>query len=70
MAASNVKKANDEFDWIQLSTDLTIPNESFVDKLVRKVMENPFVPVGMIYLSVYINSNVKMNCQLLTAVCH
>lgn len=54
MASANIEKVADEFDWIQLSTDMAIPNEGFAEKFVRKVKENPFVPIGKIYYGVYI----------------
>lgn len=37
-----------DFDWLQLRKDINSASlqESSRDKLIRKVKENPFVPVG------------------------
>jgi hypothetical protein len=38
-----------EFDWLQLRGEIHShhSDESTQDKLVRKVKENPFVPIGI-----------------------
>lgn len=41
---SNVEMS--ELDWIQLRKDMGPPGEGFGDKFIRKVKENPVVPVG------------------------
>lgn len=46
MATTKLSKAADEFDWIKLSEHVNTPTETFLEKLQRKVGENPFVPMG------------------------
>uniref|UniRef100_T1GWP0 HIG1 domain-containing protein n=1 Tax=Megaselia scalaris TaxID=36166 RepID=T1GWP0_MEGSC len=41
---SNVEMS--ELDWIQLRKDMGPVGETFSDKFMRKVKENPVVPVG------------------------
>lgn len=49
MTATKIENVTEDFDWIQLSKDIKISNETFIEKLTRKVAENPFVPVGKIH---------------------
>ncbi|KAJ6639679.1 HIG1 domain family member 2A, mitochondrial [Pseudolycoriella hygida] len=40
-------KAEEEFDWVQFKKDYAVSNvESKRDKLIRKIKENPLVPIG------------------------
>lgn len=39
-------KIPDDFDWIQLSAEINPKIETFPEKIRRKVMANPFVPIG------------------------
>lgn len=41
---SNIEMS--ELDWIQLKKDMGPVGETFADKFMRKVKENPVVPVG------------------------
>lgn len=50
--ASDKEEQTEQFDWIQLSNDVQgTKHEGFSDKFIRKVMENPFVPLGKRYLN-------------------
>lgn len=42
---SNFNEA--DFDWVQLKKDCHVEVESKKDKLIRKITENPLVPIGM-----------------------
>lgn len=47
MTASSEPKYNDaDFDWVQLKKDCSVEVESKKDKLIRKISENPLVPIG------------------------
>lgn len=47
MTASSEPKYNDaDFDWVQLKKDCSVEVESKKDKLIRKISENPLVPLG------------------------
>lgn len=44
-AASTFNEA--DFDWVQLKKDCHVEVESKKDKLIRKITENPLVPIGI-----------------------
>lgn len=37
----------DQFDWVQFKKDYSSNEESKKEKLLRKIKENPLVPIGM-----------------------
>lgn len=41
---------DDQFDWVQFKKDYAVSNvESKKEKLMRKITENPLVPIGMAF---------------------
>lgn len=42
-----------QFDWLDLHNEMdkALPQETKLDKLVRKCKENPLVPIGMTKIS-------------------
>lgn len=52
VASDKTPDSSEQFDWIQLSNEVQgIKHEGFADKFTRKVMENPFVPIGKNYFN-------------------
>lgn len=54
------KNASDEdqFDWVQFKKDYAVEHgETRKEKLVRKITENPLVPIGMEIHDFSINKN-------------
>lgn len=52
---SAISKDDDlEFDWIQLHKDVRQgqPDETTKERMLRKIKENPFVPIGIGYINV------------------
>lgn len=35
-----------KLEWVQAANDTQLQNETFREKFKRKVIENPFVPIG------------------------
>lgn len=48
MATPKTKNSEPEFDWIQLKKDISSGQieETQKEKLIRKINENPLVPIG------------------------
>lgn len=47
MSKSNATTDDEQFDWVQFKKDYAVSNvESKKEKLMRKIKENPLVPIG------------------------
>lgn len=78
-ASDKTPDSSEQFDWIQLSNDVQgTKHEGFADKFTRKVMENPFVPIGEKYFNVqvrvfgifglFLSANVMYDLKKLSSI--
>lgn len=51
--AAEPKYNEADFDWVQLKKDCSVEVESKKDKLIRKITENPLVPIGKTKLALH-----------------
>lgn len=47
--SAETKDEEEQFDWIQLHNDVRagLDQETTKEKMLRKIKENPFVPIGI-----------------------